>query len=83
MRVTHTPGVVIFADLNTTVAYCRYNEAGEIEYIFVNPLYRRKGYATQLLTLVEERVQRTLRFQTPISPLGRELVDFYHRRPRS
>jgi GNAT superfamily N-acetyltransferase len=82
MRVTHTPGIVIFADANTTIAYCRYNEAGEIEYIFVNSAFRRKGYARQLLALVEERVQSRLRFHTPISPLGCALIAFYHRHKR-
>lgn len=83
MRVTHTPGIVIFADPNTTIGYCRNNAAGEIEYIFVNAAYRRRGYGKQLLTLVEERVHRALRFQTPISPLGKKLLSFYNRRPQS
>lgn len=79
MRVTHTPGIVIFADANTTIAYCRYTDTGEIEYIFVNPAHRRNGYARQLLALVEERVQRRLRFQPPISPLGGALIASYNR----
>lgn len=83
MRITHIPGVVVLADVNTTLAYCRYTEAGEIEYIFVHPAHRRKGYARQLLELVEERVQRRLRFQTPISPLGNTLMAFYNRDKRS
>jgi GNAT superfamily N-acetyltransferase len=78
IRVTHTSGIVILADPNTTIAYCRYTDAGEVEYIFVNPAHRRKGYAKQLLSIVEGRVQRSLRFQTPISPLGRKLLDFYN-----
>lgn len=78
LRVTHTSGIVILADLNTTIAYCRYSEAGEVEYIFVNPAHRRKGYAKQLLSIVERGVQRSLRFQTPISPLGSKLLDFYN-----
>ena len=79
MGVTHTPGIVIFADANTTVAYCRYNNAGEIEYIFVHPAFRRKGYARKLLALVEVQVQCPLRFQAPISPLGQVLAASYHR----
>ena len=27
---------------------------------------------------VEQRLGTTLRFQLPISPLGRQLIDFYH-----
>lgn len=70
---------MIFADANTNLAYCSYTEAGEIEYIFVHPAYRRKGYARQILAFVEERVQRRLHFQTPISPLGSALLAFYNR----
>ena len=31
IRVNHTPGIVTIVDSNTTIGYCRYNEAGEIE----------------------------------------------------
>lgn len=80
VRVTHTSGIVVFADLNTTIGYCRYSDAGQVEYIFVNAAHRRNGYAKQLLSIVEERLQRPLRFQSPISPLGRKLLGFYNRR---
>ena len=77
IRVNHTPGIVTIVDSNTTIGYCRYNESGEIEYIFVNSAFRRKGHAKQLLKIIEARLQRTLSFQTPISPLGNKLKDFY------
>lgn len=75
--ITHTPGIVTITDANTTIGYCRYNEHGEIEYIFVNRAFRRKGHAKQLLKIVGERLQRGLSFQTPISPLGKKLQGFY------
>ena len=53
VRINHTSGVVTITDANTTIAYCRYEESGEIEYVFVNPPHRRKGYATLLLQIVE------------------------------
>lgn len=77
LRVTRTPGIIIFADANTTVGYCRYDNAGEVEYIFVHPAFRRKGYALQLLALVEAERQCPLRFQPPISPLGQSLIAAY------
>ena len=77
IRVNHTPGIVTIVDSNTTLGYCRYNEAGEIEYIYVNGAHRRKGHAKQLLKIVEDCLQRTLTFQPPISPLGRALQGFY------
>ena len=83
IMITHSPGTVIFADRNTTIGYCRYSETGEVEYIFVSAAHRRKGYGKQLLSMVEEQVQRPLRFQMPISPLGCKLLGFYNRFQRS
>lgn len=77
VTINQTPGIVTIVNANTTVAYCRYNDEGEVEYIFVNAAYRRKGYAKQLLALVESRLQRRLSFQTPISPLGATLQRHY------
>ena len=75
--INHTPGILTITDANTTIGYCRYTDSGEIEYIFVNSASRRKGHAKQLLKIVEERLQRKLSFQTPLSPLGKKLKDFY------
>ena len=75
--INDTPGILTITDANTTIGYCRYNESGEIEYIFVNSAFRRKGHAKQLLKIIEARLQRTLSFQKPISPLGKKLKDFY------
>ena len=77
VRVNHTPGIITLADVNTTVGYCRYNPDGEVEYIFVHPARRRQGYARQMLKLVERTVRRPLSFQSPISPLGRALIDAF------
>ncbi len=82
MRITHTPGVVIFADLNTTIGYCRYTEEGAVEYIFVSRVCRRRGYAKQLLKLVEERVRCKLCFQMPVSTLGEKLQASYDQSSR-
>ena len=77
MTINQTPGIVTIADANTTIGYCRYTDTGEVEYIFVNTAYRRRGFAKQLLGLVEASVQRRLRFQPPISPLGATLQTYY------
>ena len=39
---------------NTTIGFVRFNKIGEIEYIFVNPIFRKKGIAKKLLILVRE-----------------------------
>jgi GNAT superfamily N-acetyltransferase len=82
--INHTPGIVTIADANTTIGYCRYTDDGEVEYIFVNHAHRRRGYGRTLLAIVQSTVQRTLRFQPPISPLGAALQrDYAMRRPEA
>ena len=65
--------VVIFADINATIGYCPYTEEGAVEYIFVSRSCRHRGYAKQLLKLVEKSVQCKLSFQMPVSTLGEKL----------
>lgn len=66
-------GVVTFKNTNTTLGFVRYNEEAEVEYIFVNPLFRRNGLAKKLLKIVEEKTKMKPKPQDPISPLGEML----------
>ena len=66
-------GVVIFKNINTTLGFVRYNKEAEVEYIFVNPIFRRKGLAKKLLQIVEEKTNTKPKPQDPISPLGEKL----------
>jgi hypothetical protein len=66
-------GVITFKNINTTLAFVRYNEAAEVEYIFVNPMFRRKGLAINLLSIVEEKTKIKPTPKDPISPLGEKL----------
>ena len=67
-------GVFTFKNKNTTIGFVRFNEKGEVEYIFVNPIFRKKGLAKKLLKLVKEKTKKELVFQKPISPLGSKLL---------
>ena len=71
--IVHTQGILTITNINTTIGYCRYDEHGGIEYIFVHPAYRRSGYARRMLALVREQVRQPLSLQPPISPLGARL----------
>jgi GNAT superfamily N-acetyltransferase len=66
-------GVVTFKNINTTLGFARYNQKAEVEYIFVNPLFRRKGIAKKLLQIIEEKTRIKPKPQDPISPLGEKL----------
>ena len=66
-------GVITFRNINTTLGFIRYNKAAEVEYIFVNPMFRRQGLAKRLLSIVEEKTKIKPIPQDPISPLGEKL----------
>ena len=67
-------GVYTFKNENTTLGFVRYNEKGEVEYIFVNPIFRKKGIAKKLLQLVQKKTGKVIILQKPISPLGHKLM---------
>ena len=72
-RLVETEDVFTIKNNNTTIAFLRYNQKGEVEYIFVNPIFRKKGLAKKLLKITEEKLGTKLIPQEPISPLGRKL----------
>ncbi|MDC0653643.1 GNAT family N-acetyltransferase [Candidatus Pelagibacter sp.] len=75
--VSFGDGVITFKNINTTVGFVRYNKKAEVEYIFVNPVFRRNGLAKKLLKIVEEKTKVKPKPQDPISPLGEKLFKTY------
>ena len=73
-ELTETDGVFTLKNVNTTVGFVRFNKIGEVEYIFVNPIFRKKGIAIKLLKLVKDRTKKKIILQKPISPLGSKLL---------
>ena len=65
--------VITFKNINTTLGFVRYNAEAEVEYIFVNPMFRRQGLAKKLLNIIEEKTKIKPSPQDPISPLGNKL----------
>ena len=70
-----TDEVITFKNLNTTLGFVRYNKSAKVEYIFVNPIFRRNGLAKKLLMIVEEKTKIKPTPQDPISPLGEKLFN--------
>ena len=73
-ELVQTDGVFTLKNLNTTVGFVRFDNNGEIEYIFVNPIFRKKGLAKKLLKLVKKKTGKKIILQKPISPLGSKLM---------
>ena len=75
-QLLRSDGVFILKNLNTTIGFVRFNEIAEVEYIFVNPIFRKRGFAKQLLKLVKEETGKKIILQKPISPLGAKLLKY-------
>ena len=73
-ELTQSDGVFTLKNINTTIGFVRFDDNGEIEYIFVNPIFRKKGIAKKLLNLVQKETGKNLILQKPISPLGIKLM---------
>ncbi len=78
-EIKETEGVFTFKNENTTIGFVRFNEKGEVEYIFVNPIFRKQGLATKLLQLVKQKTRKEIILQKPISPLGSKLLKSLNR----
>ena len=74
-KLNESDGVFTYKNENTTLGFVRFNEKGEVEYIFVNPIIKKKGIATRLLELVKEKTGKEIVLQEPISPLGSKLLN--------
>ena len=73
-KLDESDDVFTYKNENTTLGFVRFNDKGEVEYIFVNPIFRKKGIATRLLKLVKEKTGKEIALQEPISPLGSKLL---------
>ena len=73
-KLIKSEGVFTYKNLNTTLGFVRFNVLGEVEYIFVNPLFRKQGLAKKLLKLVKKETGKKIILQQPISPLGQKLI---------
>jgi hypothetical protein len=50
-KLDEADGVFTFKNENTTLGFVRFNEQGEVEYIFVNPIFRKKGIANKTIAI--------------------------------
>ena len=74
-KLNESDGVFTYKNDYTTLGFVRFNDNGEVEYIFVNPIFRKQGLATKLLQLVKQKTGKEIVLQEPISPLGSKLLN--------
>ena len=61
-KLDEADGVFTYKNKNTTLGFVRFNEKAEVEYIFVNPIFRKQGLATKLLQLVKKKTGKEIVF---------------------
>ena len=74
-EISESEGIITFKNKNTTIGFIRFNDKGVVEYIFVNPSFRKQGLAKKLLKLTSSKIGKKLIPQKPISPLGKKLFN--------
>ena len=74
-ELVESDDVFTFKNENTTLGFVRFNVKGEVEYIFVNPIFRKKGLAKKLLKLVKEKTGKEVDENLAISLLQKKLKD--------
>ena len=74
-KLVESDDVFTLTNENTTIGFVRFNIKGEVEYIFVNPIFRKQGLAKKLLKLVKEKTGKEIILRKPISPLGSKLLN--------
>ena len=78
-KIEESDGVFTFKNDNTTLGFVKFNSTVEVEYIFVNPLFRKQGLATKLLKLVKDKTRKKIILPKLISPLGSKLLNSLNR----
>ena len=63
-EVDGTNCVFTFKNDNTTLGFVRLNKINEVEYIFVNPIFRNQGLSKQRLKLVKEKIKENFSTRT-------------------
>ena len=66
----------LLVNRNTTIGYARFwRMSRTLDYIFVNPAFRRQGHAQRLVELCAKECDGDLCAALPISPLGQRFCD--------
>ncbi|MDE0790613.1 MAG: GNAT family N-acetyltransferase [Woeseiaceae bacterium] len=62
---------IVLRNANTTIGYATFSKSdASLDYIFVNPAFRRQGLGRQLVALCEKECGTKLAPALPMSPVG-------------
>ena len=74
-KLNEADGVFTYKNENATLGFVRFNEKAEVEYIFVNSIFRKKEIAKKILKLVKQKIGKEIILQEPVSPLRSTLLN--------
>ena len=74
-------GTIWIKNQNTTIGYCRYASNGDIEYIYVHPMYRLMGFGKALIDQARIQTGQMGHPQEPISPMGKRFFAALEQHP--
>ena len=56
-KLDESDGVFTYKNENTTLGFVRFNEIGEVEYIFVNPIFRKKRNSNKVIKTSKGKIR--------------------------
>ena len=68
-KLDESDGVFTYKNDYTTLGFVRFSDKGEVEYIFVNTIFRKQGWATKLLQLVKQKTGKEKILKETVSTL--------------
>ena len=61
-KLEKADGVYTYKNSNTTIGFVRFNSVGEVEYIFVNPLFRKKKNSKKTFKISKRENSKKISF---------------------
>ena len=61
-KLNESEGVFTLKNNNTTIGFVRFNNTGEVEYIFVNPFFRKKKNSKKTFKIGERKNTKKTNF---------------------
>ena len=75
--LSEADGVFTLKNENTTLGFVRFNDDGEVEYIFVNPLFRKKKYSQKAFKISTRKNSKKNHFSKTHKPSWTQIIKIY------
>ena len=79
-NLSQAEGVFTLKNKNTTLGFVRFNDNGEVEYIFVNPLFRKKKYIKKTVKTFKTKNKKKTYFSKTYKSSWFKIIRIYKER---